>query len=110
VATDVLILFRFGETTVTRDARVQLSFLSKLMHQYPESSYTITGYADSSTGNRTVSNRLSSERARKTKEFLVKEFGVPASRLNTASVGGVDSQSYNDPSFSRSVVIRPDKY
>ncbi|MDR2233039.1 MAG: OmpA family protein [Tannerella sp.] len=110
VATDVLILFRPGESTLTRDARVQLSFLAKLMHKYPESSYTITGYPDSATGSRSVNSRLSSERARKTKECLVNEFSVPASRLNTVGEGSVDNIYYNEPSTYRSVIIRPDKY
>ena len=110
VAADVLILFKIGQSTLSKDARVQLGFLAKLMHNYPESSYTITGYADEGTGNSQINYRLSNERAKKVKDCLVGEFGVTASRLKTAGVGGVENQYYNDPSLSRSAIIRPDKF
>ena len=110
VAADVLILFRIGQSTLSQDARVQLGFLAKLMRDYPESSYTITGYADEGTGNTQINNRLSDDRAKRVKDCLVGEFGISASRLRTVGVGGIENRYYNDPSLSRSVIIRPDKY
>ena len=110
VAADVLILFRIGQSTLSQDARVQLGFLAKLMQQYPESSYTITGYADEGTGSADLNYRLSNERAARVKDCLVGEFGIAASRLKTAGVGGIENRYYNDPSLSRSVIIRPDRY
>jgi flagellar motor protein MotB len=109
VATDVLILFRDGENTLSRQARVQLSFLARLMHEYPEGTYTITGYADDSTGNQNANYGLSSSRAERVKDCLVREFGISPSRLQTA---GTDSRDYryNDPAQSRSAIIRPNKY
>jgi len=110
VAVDVLILFQIGQSTLSKDARVQLGFLAKLMHEYPESSYTITGYADEGTGSSDLNYRLSSDRAKRVKDCLVGEFGIAAPRLKTAGVGGIENRYYNDPSLSRSVIIRPDKY
>ena len=110
VATDVLILFRINESTLLRDARVQLNFLARLMHQYPEGTYTITGYADEGTGNPDLNQRLSRARAERVKECLVGEFGISPFRLQTVAAGGIENRYYNDPSLSRSVIIRPNKY
>ena len=110
VATDVLILFRINESILLRDARVQLGFLARLMHQYPEGTYTITGYADEGTGNPDLNQRLSRARAERVKECLVGEFGISPTRLQTVAAGGIENRYYNDPSLSRSVIIRPNKY
>jgi outer membrane protein OmpA-like peptidoglycan-associated protein len=109
VATDVLILFRINESVLLRDARVQLGFLARLMHEYPEGTYTITGYADEGTGNPDLNYRLSRARADRVKDCLVSEFGISPSRLKTYAAGGVENRYYDDPSLSRSVIIRPDK-
>jgi len=110
VATDVLILFRINESVLLRDARVQLGFLARLMHEYPEGTYTITGYADEGTGNPDLNYRLSRARADQVKECLVGEFGISPTRLQTVAAGGIENRYYNDPSLSRSVIIRPIKY
>jgi len=110
VATDVLILFRINESVLLRDARVQIGFLAKLLHQYPEGTYTITGYADEGTGNPDLNMRLSRARAERVKECLVNEFGISPSRLQTVAAGGIENRYYNDPSLSRSVIVRPNKY
>ena len=110
VATDVLILFRINESVLLRDARVQIGFLARLMHEYPEGTYTITGYADEGTGNPDLNYRLSRARAERVKECLVGEFGISSSRLQTFAAGGIENRYYNDPSLSRSVIVRPNKY
>ena len=110
VATDVLVLFQIGQSELLRDARVQLGFLARLMLQYPEGTYTITGYADEGTGNPELNLRLSRARAERVRDCLINEFGIAPSRLKTAAAGGVENRYYNDPSLSRSVIIRPDKY
>ena len=110
VAADVLVLFQIGQSTLSRDARVQLGFLAKLMQEYPESQYIITGYADEGTGNPDLNDRLSRARAERVKDCLVGEFGISPMRLKTVAVGGIENRYYDDPSLSRSVIIRPDKY
>jgi flagellar motor protein MotB len=110
VASDVLILFLINQSTLLKDARVQIGFLAKLMQQYPESTYSITGYADEGTGNPDLNLRLSSARAERVKDCLVAEFGIAPSRLKTVAVGGIENRFYDDPALSRSVIIRPEKY
>ena len=110
VASDVLVLFQIGQSTLSRDARVQLGFLARLMHEYPESQYIVTGYADEGTGNPDLNDRLSRARAERVKDCLVGEFGISPMRLKTVAVGGIENRYYDDPSLSRSVIIRPDRY
>ena len=109
VATDVLVLFRINQSTLSNDVRVQLGFLAGLMQKYPESHYTITGYADEGTGNPDLNSRLSKARAERVKECLIQEFGISPNRLTTSAAGGIENRYYDDPSMSRSVIIRPDK-
>jgi outer membrane protein OmpA-like peptidoglycan-associated protein len=108
-SSDIYIRFNLGKSDLSKEARVQLSFLADLLRKYPNGSYTITGYADSSTGTPSLNAKLSQSRARAVKDCLVNEFGVAASRLQLKAVGGVDAQYYDDPALSRSVVIRPNK-
>ena len=110
VATDVLILFQINQSTLLNDARVQLGFLAGLMRKYPESHYTITGYADKGTGNPDLNYRLSKARAERVKDCLIDEFGISPLRLEISAAGGIENRYYDDPSMSRSVIIRPDKY
>ena len=109
IATDVLILFKINQSVLLKDALVQIGFLAKLMHEYPEGAYTITGYADEGTGTPKINDRLSRERAERVKECLVKEYGIAPSRLKTIAAGGIENRFYNDPALSRSVIIRPVK-
>ncbi|MDR2233038.1 MAG: OmpA family protein [Tannerella sp.] len=108
-ATDVLIIFKINQSVLLDDAKVKLNFLGQLMQEYPVSSYTITGYADESTGYPELNYRLSVERSKRVKDYLVNVCGIPESRLRTDAAGGVPNQFYNDPSLSRSVIIRPNR-
>jgi len=109
VATDVLILFREGESALTKDARVQLGFLARLMHEYPEGTYTITGYGDGGTGSLNASYALSRGRAERVRDCLVGEFGISPDRLKTVAFDNRDYRT-NDPAQNRSAIIRPNKY
>jgi outer membrane protein OmpA-like peptidoglycan-associated protein len=109
VAADIYIRFELGKSELSKEARVQLSFLADLLKTYKEGSYTITGYADAVTGSAEINARLSWARAEEVKKCLVKEFGVKSSRLEIVAAGGVGTQYYNDPALSRSVVIRPNR-
>jgi len=87
---------------------VQIGFLARLMHEYPESQYIVTGYADEGTGNPELNCRLSRDHANRVKDCLSGEFGISPTRLKTVTSGGIENRFYNDPSLR--VIIRPDKY
>ena len=109
IATDIYIRFDINQTVLLREARVQLGLLARMMKEYPEATYTITGYADASTGTPAINMQLSKGRAEVIKTCLVREFGIEPNRLQTEYAGGIENRYYNDPYLSRATIIRPDK-
>jgi outer membrane protein OmpA-like peptidoglycan-associated protein len=105
LASDLYVKFEIGKTTLTKEARVQLDLLVDVLKKYREETYTITGYADATTGSPARNAKLSRERTEVVKNYLVSESGIDASRLKINSAGGVENRFYNDPSLSRSVII-----
>ncbi|MGL4331808.1 MAG: OmpA family protein [Bacteroidales bacterium] len=100
-----LIVFELGKSTLSKDARVTLGFYSNSLKNNQDRHYTITGFADRSTGTDAINERLSRARAQAVYDCLVHEFHVPASILSVHSMGGVDDMFYNDPAMSRAVLI-----
>jgi outer membrane protein OmpA-like peptidoglycan-associated protein len=108
IASDIFVRFDINKTILLREARVQLGFLARMLKEYPEAAYTITGYADASTGTSEGNMQLSRGRAEVIKACLVREFGIEEHRLKTVYAGGIENRYYNDPYLSRAAIIRPD--
>lgn len=107
VAAPNLVTFGMGKSELSRESRVNLGFLAKVIKTTdPNAIYTITGYADAGTGTDAVNNRLSRERAQAVYDCLVNEYGIPASQLRIEHKGGVDNMFYDDPRLSRAVITR----
>ncbi len=103
-AMPLLITFPISKSTVDNTARVNLSFLAKVIKDNPKISYTVTGYADRGTGTPTLNKRLSEARAKAVFDVLTKEFGVDPAQLSIAYEGGIDNMFYDDPRLSRAVI------
>lgn len=102
-----LVTFKINTSTLSKEARVNLGMLAEVIKQSdPNIVYTITGYADAATGNTSINDRLSKERAQAVYDCLVKEHGVNADQLRMESKGGVENMFYNDPALSRAVITR----
>lgn len=101
-----LIIFGLGKSTLSKDARVNLGFWAEQIKKEEKGNYVITGYADNKTGTPAANERLSKARAQAVFDCLVKEYGVPASRLTVEGKGGVDNMFYNDEALSRSVITK----
>ena len=107
VAAPNLVTFSIGKSQLSRESRVNLGFLAKVIKTTdPNAVYTITGYADAGTGTDAVNTRLSRERAQAVYDCLVNEHGIPASQLRIDHKGGVDNMFYDDPRLSRAVITR----
>lgn len=104
IAAPCLIAFSIGKSTLSNENRVNLGFFAKIVKSNKAVVYTITGYADKSTGSSSVNEQLSKARTEAVYDALVHEFGVPASQLEVSYAGGVDNLFYNDPTLSRSVI------
>lgn len=100
-----LVTFPIGKSTLTNETRANLGMLAEVIKSGDRNAvYTITGYADSGTGNAELNERLSKARAEAVVECLVKEFGVSRSQLRIDYKGGVDNLFYDDPRLSRAVI------
>ena len=110
VAGDYLVTFAINKIDLTNVARANLGMLAEVI-KAGESDivYTITGYADSGTGNKENNEYLSKGRAENVYNCLIDEFGVSEKQLVIDYKGGVDNMFYNDPRLSRSVIITPSK-
>ncbi len=104
LAPPLLITFGMSQTSLSKEARVNLGYFAKIVKSKPGIVYTITGYADKGTGSAQVNEKLSRERAQVVYDALIKEFGVNPAQLKTNFEGGVDTMFYDDPRLSRSVV------
>ena len=107
VAAPNLVTFSIGKSQLSRESRVNLGFLAKVIKTTdPNAVYTITGYADAGTGTDAVNTRLSRERAQAVYDCLVNEYGISSSQLRIDHKGGVDNMFYDDPRLSRAVITR----
>ena len=107
VAAPNLVTFPIGKSELSRENRVNLGFLAKVIKTTdPNAVYTITGYADAGTGTDAVNTRLSRERAQAVYDCLVNEYGISSSQLRIDHKGGVDNMFYDDPRLSRAVITR----
>lgn len=104
-----LVTFKINKSNLSKEARANLGLLAEVIKQCDSSVvYTITGYADAATGNKTINDRLSKERAEAVYNCLVKEFGVNPEQLRIEYKGGVENMFYDDPALSRAVITRGD--
>lgn len=104
-----LVTFKINKSNLSKEARANLGLLAEVIKQCDSCVvYTITGYADAATGNKTINDRLSKERAEAVYNCLVKEFGVNPEQLRVEYKGGVENMFYDDPALSRAVITRGD--
>ncbi|MCA5004134.1 OmpA family protein [Sphingobacterium bovistauri] len=102
----ILITFPINKSTVSNEARVNLGYFAKVIKEGATNViYNISGYADKGTGTPASNNRLSRERAEAIFNVLVRDFGVPSSRLTISNYGGVENMYYDDPRLSRAVIV-----
>lgn len=105
-----LIYFPINVSSLSNADRAQLEMVADMMKATPSStSFTVIGYADKATGSPEINETLSRERAQSVREYLVKEFGISADRLDVSWNGGVGNMFFDDPSLSRVVIIAPKK-
>ncbi|MGM9789352.1 MAG: OmpA family protein [Candidatus Cryptobacteroides sp.] len=107
ISSPYYVVFEIAKSTLTSESKANLAILAEIIKSN-NLHYTVTGYADEATGNATINQRLSRERAQAVYDCLVKEYNVPASMLKVDYKGGVGNMFYDDPSLSRAVITRND--
>ena len=84
------VFFEINSSVLSPREEMNLSYLAAKMKEFPNTTYTVYGYADSATGSPSYNQELSQKRAQAVVNTLVKKFGVDSSRLKVDSGGGVD--------------------
>ena len=106
IAGDYLVIFEKNKIELSNEARANLGMLATVIKLGdPAAVYSITGYADSGTGDAEKNEYLSKGRAENVYNCLINEFGINEKLLVVDYKGGVDNMFYDDPRLSRSVII-----
>ena len=106
VASDVAVFFAINKADLTDKERVNLGMVADMIKKNAGKTFVITGYADKATGSAKFNERLSEDRAKSVYNLLVNEFGVDASQLEVAHMGGVDNMFYGKKELSRIAIIK----
>ena len=97
------VFFKIGSDRLSPQEEMNLSYLANRIKEFPGTTYTINGYADSATGTPAFNEKLSLKRAQVVKDLLVKKYGIPADNLKVAAGGGVDK--FGQPILNRVVLV-----
>ncbi|WP_294630382.1 OmpA family protein [uncultured Bacteroides sp.] len=101
------VFFTIGSDKLSPQEEMNLSYLANRIKEFPGTTYTINGYADSATGSPAFNQKLSLKRAQAVKDLLVKKYGIPANNLEVAAGGGVDK--FGQPILNRVVLVETAK-
>ena len=96
--------FDLNSSKLSAREKAHLDYFASQVIANTDKNYTIKGYADSATGSAATNDRISQARADAVKDYLVKNCGVDASRLEAVGQGGTDQ--FSKPiANNRTVVI-----
>ena len=97
------VFFEINSAVLSPREEMNLSYLASKLKEFPNSTYTVYGYADSATGSPAYNKQLSQKRAQAVVDALVKKYGIAASRLKVDAGGGVDK--FGKPIYLNRVVL-----
>lgn len=98
------VFFSIGSAELSPREIMDLSYLAKHMQEFPETTFTVNGYADSATGSVSFNQELSRKRAQSVVDILVKQYGIAPERLTINAEGGVDT--FGQPILNRVVLVK----
>ena len=91
------IYFEIRSSDVTSVEMSKLAEVAQWLKDHPKAKVTVTGYADSGTGNPTINARYAKQRADAVTKLLTKKYQIAPSRIITSSKGDtVQPFSQND--------------
>ena len=94
--------FIIGKAEIRPEEALKLGRIVQVLTENPDAKITVTGYADSGTGNDRINSVLSARRAAKVVDMLV-EAGIDRSRISSGSVAG-DRDASRSPESNRVAV------
>lgn len=100
-----LVFFSINKATIAPREKVNVRYMAEQMKANPDRKFTITGYADNSTGSAEYNQKLTQKRAEAVYNMLVDEFGVNPDQLTVEAKGGVENM-YESASLNRVVIVK----
>ena len=75
------VFFRIGTVRISKKEASKVKEVADYLKANPNAKVEVTGYADRGTGNPTINNRLSKQRAQAVYNALTKQYKIAASRI-----------------------------
>jgi len=94
------ILFDFDKAVVKDKYYADVKKIADLMHEFPDKNITIEGHTDD-FGTEEYNQKLSGERAKSVRQYLIDKFGINGSRLTSVGYGEVKPIAKNDTAEGR---------
>ena len=95
----VNIFFDLNKSVLRRSENEKLILLAIYLHEHPQSTVDLTGYADKETGNTSINEQLSRDRAEAVANFLIVR-GIDSSRIRKDAKGD-RVQPFDNPEQNR---------
>ena len=92
------IIFELGKSTLDNSQVKNVRLLGQYLKKHPEAKVEIKGYA-SKDGPLELNKKLADARAAVVKNYLMKNFGIAASRINAEGCG--ISEAFDEPELNR---------
>ena len=96
------LFFVIGKAEIRPEEAFKLGRICQVLAENPDAKITVTGYADSGTGNHEINSGLSEQRAARVVDMLVKA-GIDRSRITSDAVAG-DRDASRSPESNRVAV------
>ncbi len=96
------LFFLINQAELRPDEAFKLGRIAQILQENPDATITVTGYADSATGNDQINRELSEQRAQAVVDML-KKAGIAASRISFKAAGS-DRDASRSPESNRVAV------
>jgi len=95
------VFFPISNSEVSASEAYKVRQIADYLTKYPNAKVEVTGYADKGTGNATINQRLSEQRAAVVAKTLKEEYGIAENRISTSAKGDTEQPYTETPELNR---------
>lgn len=96
VLMNAVVVFKIGRADLQDNQEINIFNAAKFFQENPDYNCIVTGYADKSTGNPTINQKISERRAEAVARVMIEKFGINPSRIKTQASGDKEQPFQND--------------